>query len=692
MSTDDDVLSLDWETASQVDLKAAGAYRYAMHPSTEILMGYWAINDEPVQGWFPGEPFPERVIKHVVNGGRIDAANATFERLIWWYVLPKHLLEDEMPSAIEPALEQFHCTLYKARCNNMPASLDKLARCLGTFNQKHANRGAALIKQLCILDEKGRCLADDLSDAEYDALWDEFCDYCAQDVRAERDAGAMMREPTNEEWEDYWVTERINDRGVRIDPELARGAVQYAQEEEAELVGLIKEITAGAVEKARGEKLKAWVMERLTDDQLAVMVRYRGGEKKYSLDKAAREELLSMELAPDVAEVLDYSDMAQKSSVSKFKTMLLRADPQTKRVYGAFMANGAPGTGRFSSRGLQVHNFPRDVMDAPAEVRLDLIENIEPDDIRDYYELQILEVLARMLRPALVPASGRKFLVSDWSAIEGRIAPWLTKSRAGDKKLQLYIDGVDTYITAAQDIYRIPYDEVDKEQRQVGKVAELALQFGGGENAFLGMARNYGVAMSVAEAKTVKTVWREANSWATQMWERCETAAFAALASPGQTITVGRVRYFVVPGLYDFEHTLFCELPCGRVLTYPDVRVSKRKAPWGDLVPTLSAIRSSWTPKADAKEWPRGALYGGLLVENIVQGTAASLLRWALRECDFESLPVVLDVHDEIVLESPDFALEEHAGVLEEIMNDGPAWAEGLPLKATVETMERYGK
>lgn len=685
-------LNIDFETASQVDLLTQGAYTYAMHPSTDILMMYWAFDDEEPEGWFPGDSFPTRITKHIAAGGRINAANAAFERLIWWYVLSPNYLLRTGHNIPEPRLEQFYCTLYKARCNNMPASLDKLARCLGTFNQKTAARGKELIKLFCLLDAKGNAMADKLPEDKQDALFDEFCDYCAQDVRAEREAGKLLREPTEEEWQDYWVCERINDRGVRIDPELARGAIQYAAEEEAELVARIGELTDGAVEKARGEKLKAWVMERLTEDQLRLMVRHRGGEKKYSLDKAAREALLAEELDPVVAEVLECSDMAQKSSVSKFRAMLDRMDPQTQRVQGAFIANGASGTGRYSSKGLQLHNFARATMPDPAEVRLDLIENVEPDDIRDYYDLPILTILSRMLRSALVAGAGNVLLVSDWSAIEGRVAPWLCKSRAGDRKLQLYRDGVDPYIAAAQDVFHIRYDAVEPHQRQIGKVAELSLQFQGGENAFMGMARNYDVKISMAEAKVVKENWRDANPWAVDLWDRCQAAAFAAIRSPTTMFPVGRVTYFAVPELYGFDMTLFCELPCGRVLTYPDIRAEQRKAPWGDMVPSLSALRAGWTPKVDAKEWPRGAVYGGLLTENIVQGTAASLLRWALRELDYEEAPVILHVHDEIVLETLEGNAEELGELLREIMNEGPDWAEDLPLAAEVETMKVYGK
>lgn len=697
----DTELNIDFETASKVDLKACGAYRYAMDPSTEILMMYWAFDDEDPEEWLPGEPFPQRIVSHVISKGRINAANAAFERLIWWYVMtPKYGTVAGGTPIPEPKLEQFYCTLYKARCNNMPSKLELLAKALGTFNQKYAKRGWELIRLFCLKYPDGSVNADDLSDEDWEKEFNDFCDYCAQDVRTERACANALREPTEEEWQDYFVSERINDRGIRIDRELAKGAIQYAAEEEAELVAAIGELTDGAVEKARGEKLKTWVMERLTEEQKRLMVRHKDGEKKYSLDKSVREHLLAEELDPLVAEVLKCSDMAQKSSVGKFKAMINRADPQTDRVCGVFMANGAAASGRYSSMGLQKHNFPRDCMpdvDAKDGIRDDIVQGILAEDIVDYYDMPMMTVLSRLLRPAIIAGKENRLVVIDWSAIEGRVCPWLTKTRAGDKKLQLYRDGVDTYKHAAGPIYNVEYDDVTKDQRQVGKVAELSLQYQGGANAFMSMARNYGVQVTRGEAEEIKTAWRHLNPWVAGkdglgMWSRCEKAAFMAIENPGMMVPVGHVTYFSVPDILGYNLTLFCQLPCGRVLTYPDVRVGQKKTPWGEMRPSISAMRAGWSPKVGEKDWPRSGLYGGLLVENITQGTAASILRWALRECDYEGLPTVSHVHDEIILETSESEADDAYALLDEIMTDGPEWAEGLPLAAEGGILTRYGK
>ena len=480
---------------------------------------------------------------------------------------------------------------------------------------------------------------------------------------------------------------------MKIDLPLCQAAQAYAAEEEADLVARIEELTGGAINKARGENLKAWVVERLTPEQRKLLVKYRNGEEMLSLDKYNRSRLLALDdMDPVVREVVECSDFAQKSSVGKFKAMQLLADPDDQRVRGALLANGASASGRYSSRGAQVHNFPRDGMKAPEEVRADLIDNIMPEDMVDYFGHPIMTILSRMLRAALVPEPGKVYIAADWSAIEGRIAPWLCDNVYGEAKVQLYRDDQPIYELAASTIYRVPVADVTPPQRQVGKVAELSLQYGGGENAFLGMARGYGVVVSQNEAKRIKETWRQANPWAQHIWNDIERAAQLAVRQPGQRFKAGRLSYFAVENILCGGTTLFCELPDERLLTYPDCRIEHVDTPWGESRPALTCLRAAFTPKAGEKEWPRSSLWGGLLFENAVQGTAASVLRAALRTLDSE-WPVVLHVHDEIVLEVTDkLGAARAPKSLADVMNRTPDWAPGLPLKAEVKILERFGK
>ncbi len=671
------MISIDFETRSQTDLLTAGVYNYALCPTTDVIcMAYSGDGDDaPVHLWIPGDPVPD-----VFNFPfERTAWNATFERLIYQHIMvPRY--------GFPPVtLETWRCTAYMSRCNNLPNALENAARCLNVAQQKGA-RGKELIKLLSVPMADGSFCTDP-------DLLQEMYEYCRQDVRTEQAVYAQLRQPTETEWQDYFVNERINDRGVKVDIPLCAAAQAYAAEEEADLIDRIAELTDGVVTKARGENLKAWVVERLTPEQTDLLVKYRNGEKMLSLDKYNRSRLLALEdLDLVTREVVECSDFAQKSSVGKFKAMQLIADMDDDRLRGAFLANGASASGRYSSRGAQVHNFPRDGLDDPMAARADLLDNIMPEDITDYFELPIMTILSRMLRPALIPAAGKVFIAADWSAIEGRIAPWLCDNVYGEKKVQLYRDDQPIYELAASTIYRVAPDKVSKEQRQVGKVAELSLQYGGGENAFLGMARGYGVVVSLSEAKRIKETWRAANPWAQHIWNDIERAAMLAVGRPGQRFKAGRLSYFAVKDILCGGVTLFCELPDGRLLTYPDCRVEYVETPWGESRPALTYLRAAFVPKAGEKEWPRSSLWGGLLFENAVQGTAASVLRAALRELDDNGTEVVLHVHDEIVLEAPDWGVGADVMWLGDIMNQTPEWAPGLPLKAEVKVLERFGK
>jgi len=275
-----------------------------------------------------------------------------------------------------------------------------------------------------------------------------------------------------------------------------------------------------------------------------------------------------------------------------------------------------------------------------------------------------------MLRPALIPAKGKQFVVADWSAIEGRVNPWL--SGRGEDKLQQFRDHLDPYIVNAASTFRVKYEQVDKSQRQVGKVQELACGFGGGVGAFAAMGRVYGLTLPEPEARKMVDAWRRANPWALPFWCDLELAYTRAMRNKGKVFNAGRIDY-----LFDGQH-LWYALPSGRVLCYPNAKF--------DEDGQISYSKASWKPAADAKEWPRGRLWRGLACENVTQATAHDLLREALRRLS----DVVLHVHDEIVLESD--RPEEAKAELERIMTTPPAWAEGLPLEVEATIMGRYGK
>ena len=632
------ILYLDFETRSHCDLKKHGVYNYAQDGTTEVLCMSYAFDDEDVVTWLPTQPFPQRVRNHK---GLIYAHNAAFERLIFWYVLQ-----------INFKLEQFYCTATQARANCAPGSLEDVGRFAGA-SMKKDYRGAQLIRALCVPPFK-----DD------PALMQELINYCEQDVRAMRAVSQSLRPLSDEELHDYQINERINDRGVLVDVPLASAAISYAATELEDIQSTVRAVTNGAITSVRSPKMREWVKERLSSEHLKLMEQEDG---KYSIDKRVRANLLAVEdLPPDVAEVIQCADDLWASSVAKFSRLRDLADVEDSRVRGAFVFAGGSATGRASSYGAQVHNFTRKCAKAPESVRASMVlgQPIVPE-----FGRRITDVLKGMLRPAIIPSKGKFLVVADWAQIEARMTPWL--SGRGDDVLDVFRSGRDIYVREAAAMYKIPESEVTPDQRQIGKVAILACGFGGGIGAFSAMGRAYGLSMTESDAQRTVDAWRRANQWAVRYWQELETGYMIAMRNNGKEIVAGRVTY-----LFDGQH-LWYALPSGRILCYPYAKIEEDG---------ISYAKAAWKPAADAKAWPRARLWRGLACENITQSAANDVLRYALRQLD----DVVLHIHDEIVIETDQ--PEEVTKRLREVMCTPPAWAQGLPLDAEIQTMTRYGK
>jgi DNA polymerase len=640
------MLWLDFETRSRCDLPKHGVYNYAQDASTEVLCMSYAFDDEDVVTWTPDQPFPEQVKNYK---GVIYAHNAAFERLIFWYVLQQNY-----------TLEQFYCTAAQGRANCAPGSLEDVGRFAGA-SMKKDHRGAQLIRLLSIPQADGTFRNDP-------TLMAEMIQYCEQDVRAMRSISKALRPLSADELADYHVNERINDRGVLVDVPLCHAAVKFASDELIEIEQIVAEVTEGEITSVRSPKMRQWVIDRVGPQALKLM---KTGEK-YSIDKTVRANLLAME-NPDeipsaVAEVIQCADDLWASSVAKFSRLASLADVEDHRVRGAFVFAGGSATGRASSYGAQVHNFTRRCAEFPEDVRTAMVRG---HSIVPQFGKRVTDVLKGMLRPALIPAKGKHLVVADWAAIEARANPWLSNCPAGERKLEIFAKGEDVYKVNAGATFGVGVDEVSKDQRQIGKVQELACGFAGGVGAFAAMGRAYGVHLPESDAKRMVDAWRRANPWSVPYWQSLEEAYTRAMRNKGHGFSVGRVTY-----MFDGQH-LWYALPSGRVLCYPFAKLE----PDG-----VTYAKAAWKPAADAKEWPRARLWKGLACENITQATANDLLRHSLRQLD----DVVLHVHDEIVLETD--RPEEMAVRLKEVMCTPPVWAEGLPLDAEVAIMSRYGK
>jgi DNA polymerase len=646
------ILWLDFETRSECDLKTRGMYNYAQDLSTQVLCMSYAFDDEEVQTWTPDQPFPVRVKDFK---GQIRAHNAAFERLIFWYVLQ-----------INFELEQFYCTATQARANCAPGSLEDAGRFAGA-SMKKDHRGAQLIRQLCIPRNDGTFNSDP-------ALMAEMVRYCEQDVRAMRAISQAMRQLSAEELADYHLNERINDRGVRVDVPLCVAAQSYAAAELDAIQQRVVEATDGEITSIRSPRMREWVTQRVGPEALKLMEIYQDGEKKYSIDKSVRANLLAFDdndqVPPDVREVIQCADDVWASSVAKFARLAALADDEDFRVRGAFVFAGGSATGRASSYGAQVHNFTRKCIKDAAAARTAMVRG---HDIVPKFGKRVTDVLKGMLRPALLADKNNVLVVADWAAIEARMNPWLSAQPTAEAVLDVFRSGRDIYVQQAASMFFVAEEDVSGDLRQRAKVALLACGYGGGLGAFAAMGKNYGVTLPESEARRIVDTWRRANPWAVRYWQQLEEAYTRAMRNKNHEIKAGRITY-----LFDGQH-LWYALPSGRILCYPYARLEDDG---------VSYAKAAWKPAADAKEWPRARLWRGLAAENICQAAANDVLRHSLRQLD----NVVLHVHDEIVIECPQGDASAVQAQMQRVMCSPPAWADGLPLAIDCKVMERYGK
>ena len=677
------MLIIDFETRSRCNLITRGSYVYAEHPSTEVVCCSFGLSEGNQDVWTYLNPaiypraknsraniMPAHIYEELYDPSVLLAAhNAGFDRLIW------QLVAHNLAPTIFPVvpLEHWYCTSALCRVNALPASLDDATRAIDSKHRKN-HSGSALIRKLSIPDKKTGEFSDDRG------LLNDFAAYCEDDLHATRELVHHCRSLTQAEHEDWLINERINDRGVTVDRELARAAMRYAEVEQAAIKARLTELTDGWITSfSQSARIAAHLRDCIeaAGGSLEPMLRYKGDVKSYSADKSARAELLDLchsgELdLPDAAvEVLELVDDGNRSSVVKFKTMLARTTAAEPRARGAFVYAGASQTLRFAARGLQLHNIRRDCFNQHDAD--DLLDRMQAgDELPD-----VMNTLSKMLRPSLVPEYDDGVFVSgDWSSIEAMGLPWLADSPGAEIKLDLYRQKVDVYTHTAN---AMGFDD-----RQIGKVCELSLGFGGGAGAFNAMARNYRVQLDSAAVTDAVTSWRRANGWAPDFWHALHKAARRAVGKPGTVFPAGRVSYLYVPEL--LEGTLLCLLPGNTVLQYPQTRVARTDR--GDY--EISAMKASWKPKADALEWPRITLWHGLLAENATQALCAAVLRDALRRCREASLPVVMHTHDEIVIEVDEAAAAYSEAALVEAMTSCD-FVPGMPLRVDPVTCFRYG-
>lgn len=654
------MIACDYETYSACDLKTAGLDNYARHESTGIHCFSWGSDPFEIQTWHEGEPFPEELREYVAKGGIFTAWNAAFEIALWRYcAVRKYGWPDVKP-------EQFRCSMAQSYAMSLPGALEKAANALGLEQQKDM-KGSRVMLQLAQPKADGSMWTR----AEAPEKFDQLYQYNRQDVRTELAARERLMELSDYEQTIWQIDQRINNRGVQVDLAAVNAAIRLVESEKQRLDADMLRVTGGEVGKCTEVQLLVkWIRNQGVD--------IKGVAKSDVLDA------LRGELPPAVVAALNLRKEAAKSSTAKLIAMRDAASADG-RVRGILQYHGA-NTGRWAGRRIQVQNFPRGSL-SPEQVE-DAVNHIrcyQPKDAAFYLDMaygQPLDVISSCLRGMIVAKDGNELVAADFNAIEARVLAWL----AGQESvLEIFRTHGKIYEHAAAGIYNKPMEEVTKAERQIGKVAVLALGYQGGVGAFQSMARIYGVKMPDAEADKIKTAWREAHPKIVGYWHDLESAAINAvqLGCVCRAGAAGRQVAFKKDGSF-----LWCRLPSGRVLCYPYPAVRDVEVPWGGTKPALFY----WCVNGTTNKWEETNTYGGSLAENVTQAVARDLLADAIVRLEHNGHPVVMHVHDEVVVEVPADAPADTVEKIETLISQTPQWAHGLPVSAEGWRGRRYRK
>lgn len=639
------VALLDFETYSPVDIRSAGLARYVESPDFSVLMCGYSIDGGPVQMWFPHSPPPSDLFACTT----FRAYNAGFERAVWQWLYRNGGWPDC------PSVNRWRCIMALAQSYGLPGSLAEVGFALGLSTVKSV-RGQALMRLFCMADKKTgqrRPLAGLQSE------WQEFIEYCRQDVLAEQ---AVVDDlPTKElppaEQRAWEHQQRINERGIAVDRDLALRLATLVAAEQADLREQTKALTAG-LEPTQRAAILEWLREE--------------GADLVDLKKTTVQRALKAMPESDARRVLQLRASASKTSVAKYP-VLLRRTSGDGRLRHSQVYHGA-STGRVTHKGFQPGNLPAREMDGAHELaEMEWLFG-EPELLAQIVDP--MRAYSAMVRTTLIAGPGRVLQSGDYSQIEARMVAWM----AGQHDLvQQFADKTDVYRYMASRIYGIPVDRIrkDSKERFVGKSATLGAGFGMGPSRFYDYCRDNGSEISVEEAERAITEYRNSVPRIKQFWYDVKNAAVTAVQDPGNVFPVGPVAY----ACSSSRKWLYCKLPSGRKLTYlrPSVIVDE----WGPQV--RAAGTNTFTKKWDENL----SLWHGVLVENMVQAAARDVMVEAALRLEAADYRVVLTVHDEIVCEPKEgMPLDE----MHRIMLEPVPWAPGLPLAVEGWEGKRYRK
>lgn len=646
-------LSLDVETFSDVDLKKCGVYKYAESPNFEVLLFGVSVNggEVTVYDLASGDTVPEEIIRALADDSVIKwAYNASFERVclsVWLrrnypqYFSSYSIEDDTVRNYLDPS--SWRCSLVWGAYMGLPLSLEGIGKVLKLENQKMAE-GKALIRYFCVPCKPTKANGGRMRNLpEHDPVkWSTFIAYNKRDVETEMAIQQKLSKfPVPDFlWEEYHLDQEINDRGIQLDMVLVEQAIAIDERSREELSAKMRRLTA--LENPNSvQQMKEWLTKH--------------GLEVDSLDKKAVKELLKT-APPELAEVLELRRQLAKSSVKKYQAMQ-NAVCADGRARGMFQFYGANRSGRWAGRLIQLQNLPQNHM-AHLEDARSLVRSGDYALLSALYD-SVPEVLSELIRTTFVPRDGYKFIVSDFSAIEARVLSFL----AGESwRLKVFAENGDIYCASASAMFHVPVEKHGQNAplRQKGKIAELALGYGGSVGALKSMGA-LEMGLVEEELQPLVDAWRTSNPNIVQLWWDVDNAVKTAVRQRLDTETHG-IRFRYRSGM------LFIILPSGRQLCYVKPKMGTNKF-GGDSV-TYEGVGST-------KKWERIESYGPKFTENVVQAISRDILMYAMRT--LSHCFIVGHVHDELIIEcSMDVSLD---AVCEQ-MGRTPPWIEGLNLRA----------
>ena len=657
-----ETLSIDIETYSSVDLGKCGVYKYAESPDAEVLLFAYSVNNEPVTviDVANGESIPEEILNALTDPAVTKwAFNATFERIflsIWlkrYYpqYFQSYGLDDATQNYLDPS--SWKCTMIWAAYMGLPLSLEGVGAVLGLEEQK-LKEGKDLIRYFCV-----PCKATKTNGGRTRNLpahapdkWELFKSYNKRDVEVEMNIQKKLSHfPVPEfVWDEYHLDQQINDRGIALDMDVVENAIKIDAISKATLMATMQDLTD--LENPNSvTQMKEWLAAKGIDTE--------------SLDKKAVIDLLKT-VPTDVADVLTLRQQLAKSSVKKYQAMQ-NAVCSDGRARGMFQFYGANRSGRWAGRIIQLQNLPQNHM-SDLELARDLVKSGDYEMLNMLYD-NVPGVLSELIRTAFVPRIGYKFAVADFSAIEARVIAHLAKE---NWRMKVFANNGDIYCASASAMFGVPVEKhgLNSHLRQKGKIAELALGYGGSTGALSAMGA-LDMGLKEEELQPLVNAWRTANPNIVQLWWDVDNAVKKAIKERTATETHG-IRFIYKSAM------LFIVLPSGRRLAYVKPKIGENK--FGGESVNYEGLDAT-------KKWTRIESYGPKFVENIIQAISRDILCYAL--CTLKDYSIVGHVHDEIIIECPQ---DTNLDTICNEMGKVPEWISGLLLRADGYETQFYKK